>query len=288
MANRAYLYAGNEDGPPGGPDEQVLGANYLIPALWLAILEEDELEHVVETARGREATYYFSIGVEEALTRCERRGEALRACVSNVDDYLPAWLDLLRALKGRYIKIDPTEVLWMGDSEQSTVSELRKALAFLDSPTEENTEAFLKVTCLGDVYDADSQEVHDSPGKLVSEAFGEDSTEYRGMGDRRLPDHQARVYMTGYKIADWVRWETPGHQDRAHPAKSAPSTRPQRLDWHPMTPLSIMAAFLWFTRSSEWTWFRVLGAAVLSLWLSLSVFDLASKGRFTSWLYRDG
>lgn len=289
MANRAYLYAGDEAGPPGGRDERVLGANYFIPALWLASLAPDGLQHTAAAAPDGNATWHLSVAADEALRRCQGRREALRDCVSNVDDYLPAWLDLLRGLAGRWIKVDPSEVLWMEGTDAEAAASLRAALGFLDAPTPENTAAFLELTCLGDVYDEASHAVRDTPGKVLSEVLEEEDAAALGeLAGKRLPGHRAREYLLGYKIAAWVPWPDPDEPAAAPPAKPPPArARVRRLDWHPVSPLACLAAFLWFTRASRWSWLLLLGAAILAAWLALAVYDVASKGKFTAWLERD-
>lgn len=162
--------------------------------------------------------------------------------------------------------------------------DLERSLAFLDSPTNESAIAFMQITCLDDVYVAESREVHNSPGKTISELLGRKAS---SRDDRRSADFQARDYMTGYAIAGWIPWEPLSEKKSAPPARFRNLTTFQRLNWHPLTPLIILLFTLYVTWPVKLTLYSIASFAVIMTWLLLSVYDYVSKGKFTSWLYSE-
>lgn len=270
MANRAYLYVSNSDGPPDSEtSEKVLGSNYFIPGLWLTSLIPEELRHE-NVDHDDDERYYFCVPAPEALARCKDKHESLEMFVTNVDAYFQSWERFLQSLGDKYIQIEVSEILWMDDQ---ALPDLRHALTFLDSPSEQSAESFLRITALNEVYNNENNAVQNTEGPTVAELTGE-------ADERRLPEREAETYMLGYAIADWVSWATP-------PANSNEIilTRWQKFGWNPLAPFIGFTYVLYEVVGIGVSTFGAIALSLTGSWLALSIYNFATAGKFTNWLY---
>lgn len=200
MANRSQLrvVAGRGRVAPSALGEWVLGANYVVPVLWLASLEPEELALHVEPddefpdEPTREC--YASVPATKAARRCKARQDALRAIISNVDDFLPRWRSLLERLSGKRIVVCVSEILDMME-ERSPLETLQQAISFVEAPSKRAAVAFMRVTCLGDVYDPATHRVATPAARRVA--------------GRSIAPTPAEHHVMGYKVARWVPWKEP-------------------------------------------------------------------------------
>ena len=277
MANRAYLYVSDTEGLPGFSNpEQVLGADYFIPPIWISSLEPAQLKHkVIDAAEGQEI-YYFCVKATEALSRCQANFQSLKEYITNIDTAFQNWVDFLQSLDNKYIQIDVTEVLLMDDE---ALSEFKQALTFLETPTQGTAESFLRLSCLSDIYDPSSKSVKNMSGKTVAEISGDPNDL------RHSPEFDALTHMLGYGIAPWVPWTLAPESD---PANSGPKlSMLQKLSWHPISPFVCTTYVLYEVVGTGLSGFGAIALSLTGGWLVLTVYNLASGGKFTSWLYQE-
>ncbi|MDH5327821.1 MAG: hypothetical protein OEZ68_15290 [Gammaproteobacteria bacterium] len=273
MANRAYLYSNSQNCPPDNADsEQLLGSNYFIPALWLACMQPGDLKHR-QASQDEEEMYYFSLAAASALSRCRDRLSSLEMFVDNIDEYFLPWEAFLEELADKYIQIDVSEIIWQ---DEEALTQLQSSLGFLDEPNEQSAEDFMCITCLNDVYSEENNSVIATPGPTVEELTGE-------ADKRRLPDRDVNTYMLGYPIADWVSWSSDTHKTQ-NANDTVPLTTMQRFSWHPLVPF-ICFTFVLSEVLAEASGFSVTALVLTGVWLALAIYNLATGGKFTAWLY---
>jgi len=165
VSNNAQLVVSNEPGEPmteadwdaESKDEYVnlpiRQSNDTVPVFWQMLFSPENVETYWDEDNEMDTPYLIA-PVAEARARFEQRLPEARKAFSNLDDFLPQWMEVLNGISQRYIKVELSEILEM---TEGGYDELVPALKFFDELTQEHAIAFMSLSSLSDVYDVESQ-----------------------------------------------------------------------------------------------------------------------------------
>lgn len=149
MANLSYLFASNAEGVPLYERDVVIATGrYLIPAFWLASTVSKNIKHIVDE-EGDELPY-LDIEVEQAISQFNKNKNILVEMCSGFESYFKSWSSLLTSINQKSIKIDPTEIIFIVNTDHNR---FYKAIELFENPNSENMNAFLDLTCISDIVD---------------------------------------------------------------------------------------------------------------------------------------
>ncbi len=174
-----------------GKHTRIRSAKYRVPLFWLACFEGKDTS--VATDEDGEAEVSLATTQARALSLIEARRGALESVVTNLDDFLPAWLAILRGLGEARLVVDPTEVLLMTEGDD-LAAPLRSALGFFDAPTEQGAIALIQLSSLGEHIDPRTHRVATPPRKSARDVVPDLAA------DALLPEDPALEALIGHGV----------------------------------------------------------------------------------------
>lgn len=152
MANYSLLYSSRDSGPPDQDrDRLIASGRYMVPAFWIASCTPGDLCHFIDEDDGLQRSC-LSLPASKALAQFEANRAALEIISPEIADYYDEWCGILRDLGDSYLKIDPNEIIFMTDQDDS---KFRAALGFFEEIDASTADGLLAYTCLTDILDRD-------------------------------------------------------------------------------------------------------------------------------------
>lgn len=178
MSNLAYLMTARSLGAPH-PDRKGLQrvGRYQVPLFWLACIRPADVRRAFDEDNEVEFAY-ATLLKQDAIETFHARQEALDWISTGLRPWFAEWLRVLKGFNARCIKIDPTEVVDMGDDGPD---EFERAVACFEQPTLEGFSAILSLTSLTDILDMPDRNIR--------------PTSRPGSGSTLV---EAGVYLMGY------------------------------------------------------------------------------------------
>jgi hypothetical protein len=180
MANVSLLFCSDHEGvPQQGRDDIAFFGRYQIPLFWLASARTKDIQYVVDDVGDK--LPYLDVEKRQMIQTFQGRAEVLSAIADGMSDYFERWTLALERFDTKYIKVDPTEIIFMVEQDPT---EFERAVRFFEEPSDAGFMAILSVTCLTDVLEQRPLRIRKNPIVL---------------GER--VDVSSEVYLIGYTEA---------------------------------------------------------------------------------------
>lgn len=164
MSNQAWLLANDSPQPvnPHAEDSDaatdarfLAGAEYAVPAFWLACFDPKHLV-VVQTDDGELTTLVAPVA--EARKRLARNEAAVRELFPHYAESWQLWRGLIDGVGQGYLKLDASEIAALADSDQQFREQLAGALAWFTSRDEDDLVYLLALSGIEE-YDHDERAI---------------------------------------------------------------------------------------------------------------------------------
>lgn len=183
MANFSMLFCSDSEGTPRqGRDKLAYSGRYQIPLFWLASLRSSDVRYVLDKEGDR--LPYTDASPASMLAAFRERVQALGTIAGGIAAHFAAWETFLQEARCGWVKIDPTEVIFMVGFDPK---QFEAGIAFFEEPTLEGFNAVLSLTSLTDVLDRSVKPPVLRPRPLVT------GIEINA---------SSSVYLTGYPSSD--------------------------------------------------------------------------------------
>ena len=163
MANYSYLYSSHDSGPPDPDGEPIATGRYFVPVFWIASCSLSDIYKYID--EDDEEMPYVSLPASKALSQFENNKKSLEAFSPDIEKFYTEWIEILRDLDNAQLKIDPSEVIFMTDEDDSS---FREAVKFFGEINESTIDGLLRNSCLTDILDPNE------PKKLTEHAIVND------------------------------------------------------------------------------------------------------------------
>jgi hypothetical protein len=149
VANFSMLFCSDSEGTPRqGRDKLTYSGRYQVPLFWLASLRPSDVRYVIDKEGDR--LPYTDATPASMLDAFRERKQALSTIAAGIVVHFAAWETFLQEARCGWIKIDPTEVIFMVGFDPK---QFEAGIAFFEAPTLEGFNAVLSLTSLTDVLD---------------------------------------------------------------------------------------------------------------------------------------
>lgn len=149
MANFSMLFCSDSEGTSRqGRDKLAYSGRYQIPLFWLASLRSSDVRYVIDKEGDR--LPYTDASPASMLDAFRERMDSLGAIAGGVAAQFAAWETFLQDAQFGWIKIDPTEVIYMVGFDPK---QFEMGIAFFEAPTVEGFNAVLSLTSLTAILD---------------------------------------------------------------------------------------------------------------------------------------
>lgn len=179
----------------GSKRTRLRSAKYRVPLFWLACFERKDA--VLGRDQDGEPEVTLQTTPARALELLSTRRASLETLVSNLDEFLPAWVGFLKELGEGRIHVDPLEVLLMSEGDD-LLAPLTAALGFFDQITEPAAIALIDLASLSEHIDPQTQRVSTPPRKPAAAAFPEQAELFAPRA--QLPEDPALEALMGHAV----------------------------------------------------------------------------------------
>lgn len=149
MANLSYLYElSSKRMPLDDQDHLRATGRYFIPLFWLATFEKTDIDNFVDEEGNN--LPYLHVNVNKAIDTFENNKQTLDKLSKDLHLYYKEWIEILQNMKSKYIAVDPTEIIFMVNTDYYLI---HKAIQFFVEPTSESFDALFHLTSFPVILD---------------------------------------------------------------------------------------------------------------------------------------